>query len=119
MLFQISVGLPFGIRAVRPYRTPCVTWVQQCFKLFASMHMHMHCAHAVTANQPPASIRANMQCLSVPRFAVFAGPTGLQSVLRTLGIAPLRHRVACLDVRMFFAGSAYCVGLALSQYWYR
>ena len=65
--------------------------------------MLMRCTHAVAANQTPAPIRANMQCLSVPLFAVFAGPTGLHIFLRTLCIAPLRHRVAFLDVRIVFA----------------
>ena len=57
----------------------------------------------MAADQTPAPIRADMQCLSVPRFAVFACPTGLHIVLRTLCIAPLRHRVAFLDLRIVFA----------------
>ena len=83
---------------------PCVARLPLCFKLLA--RMHMHCAHAVVVDQTPTPIRATMQCLSVPCFAVFTGPTGLHVVLCTFGIALLRQRVACLDVCMFFAGSA-------------
>ena len=60
----------------------------------------------MAADQTSAPIRADMQWISVPRVAVFVCPTGLNIFLRTLCIAPLRHRVAFLDVRMLFAGSA-------------
>ena len=52
------------------------------------------CTHAVAVDHTPAPIRADRQFRSVPRFAMCAGPTGLNSFLRTLCIAPLRFRLS-------------------------